>query len=189
MLFTYDLHATQRRKGPEPAVPYLGHLLGVCSIVIEDGGDEDEAIAALLHDAVEDAGGQPTLDQIRARFGENVASIVEQCSDTDQADKPPWLERKTAYLSHLKDPATPESVLRVSAADKLQNARALLDDYRRIGDELWARFTTGSASDQLWYYNSLSRIFLMRLNWTALSGCSAGTCHAEASPRPQHKIR
>lgn len=159
---TYQLHARQRRKG-DAGIPYLGHLLGVCSLVIEDGGSEDEAIAALLHDAVEDQGGAQTLADIRRRFGPHVASIVEQCSDTDQVPKPPWRERKQTYLAHLEAVGTPQSVLRVSAADKLHNARAILDDYRRHGDQLWERFTTRSAADQLWYYTELARILRHRL--------------------------
>jgi (p)ppGpp synthase/HD superfamily hydrolase len=158
----YQLHATQRRKG-DPGVPYLGHLLGVCSIVIEDGGSEDEAIAALLHDAVEDQGGARTLAEIRRRFGPHVASIVEQCSDTDHVPKPPWRARKEAYLAHLDAAGTPEAVLRVSAADKLHNACAILEDHRRYGDRLWERFTTRSAADQLWYYTALTRILRRRL--------------------------
>jgi len=161
--YTFELHATQRRKGGEPGVPYLGHLLGVCSLVIEDGGSEDEAIAALLHDAVEDAGGQPTLDQIRGRFGKRVARIVEHCSDTDVIPKPPWRERKEIYIAGLSDRRNSVGTLRVVAADKLHNARAILDDYRRVGDRLWERFATGSAEDQLWYYKSVADILVARI--------------------------
>ena len=160
--YTYELHALQRRKGPEPAVSYLGHLLGVSSLVIDDGGSEDEAIAALLHDAVEDAGGHPTLEEIRRRFGDHVAGIVEQCSDTDVVPKPPWRERKEAYISRLGEEATSPDVLRVVAADKLQNVRSMMDDYRRHGETLWERFSTGSAADQLWYYQSVVAVLLSR---------------------------
>ena len=154
-------HADQFRKGTQ--IPYLAHLLSVAALVLEDGGSEQEAIAALLHGAVEDAGGKPTLQGIRERFGDEVAMIVEACSDTDVVPKPPWRKRKEDYLAHLADEKTPESVLRVSLADKLHNARAILSDYRRLGDDLWSRFNTKSGDDQLWYYRSLAKIFLSRL--------------------------
>lgn len=154
LLFAAQTHRTQRRKGS--GTPYVAHLLGVCSLVIEDGGDEDEAIAALLHDAVEDQGGEPMLAQIRERFGERVADIVLACSDTTVEPKPPWQERKEAYLTHLVD--APPSVLRVSLADKLYNARAILGDYLEIGDEVWKRFRAGRDS-QLWYYRALADAF------------------------------
>jgi hypothetical protein len=155
------LHAGQVRKGTE--IPYIAHLLSVAALVIEDGGSENEAIAALLHDAVEDAGRAKTLEAIHKQFGDEVAMIVEACSDTDVTPKPPWRERKVAYLDHLRDPETPESVLRVSLADKLHNARAILSDYRRLGDDLWSRFNTKSGDDQLWYYRSLAEIFESRI--------------------------
>ena len=126
-------HAGQLRKGTE--VPYLAHLLSVAALVLEDGGSEDEAIAALLHDAVEDAGGRRTLEAIRERFGDEVAMIVMACSDTDATPKPPWRARKESYLAHLADETTPASVLRVSLADKLHNARAILSDYRILGED------------------------------------------------------
>lgn len=144
------LHASQVRKGT--TIPYLSHLMAVSSLVLEQGGSEDEAIAALLHDAMEDQGGQPTLEEIRRRFGENVADIVEGCSDTDVIPKPPWRDRKQAYIAHVAT-ASP-SVRLVSAADKLHNARSILDDYRNLGDDLWPRFSAGRA-DILWYYQSL----------------------------------
>jgi (p)ppGpp synthase/HD superfamily hydrolase len=153
-----ELHRTQLRKGS--AVPYLGHLLGVAAIVIDAGGSEDEAIAALLHDAVEDQGGEPTLAMIQERFGDHVAKIVAACSDTDVTPKPPWRARKEAYLGHLES-ATAD-VLLVSASDKLYNARAILADLRQVGDELWERFNEGRDS-QLWYYRSLADIFERRL--------------------------
>ena len=155
LTFAARVHLTQTRKGSD--VPYVGHLLGVCSLVIEDGGSEDEVIAALLHDAVEDCGGKPMLEQIRRRFGDEVARIVDGCTDADVTPKPPWRERKQRYLEHLGD-ADP-STRRVSAADKLYNARAILGDYLEIGDELWARFKEGEAS-QLWYYRALADTFI-----------------------------
>jgi (p)ppGpp synthase/HD superfamily hydrolase len=156
--FAFDLHRGQVRKGIE-GIPYVGHLLGVASIVIEDGGDEDEAIAALLHDGAEDQGGRATLERIRNEFGDRVAGIVEGCSDTLEDPKPPWRERKEAYLAHLEH--APPEVLRVSVADKLHNARAILSDYREVGEELWSRFR-GTREESLWYYRSLVEIFARR---------------------------
>jgi (p)ppGpp synthase/HD superfamily hydrolase len=158
LVFAFDLHSGQVRKGSK-GIPYIGHLLGVTSIVIEDGGDEDEAIAALLHDGPEDQGGKATLERIRNEFGDRVAGIVEGCSDTLEDPKPPWRERKEAYLAHLEH-AQPE-VLRVSLADKLHNARSILSDYREVGEELWSRFN-GTREESLWYYKSLVEIFARR---------------------------
>ncbi len=143
------------RKGSD--VPYVAHLLGVAALVLEDGGDEDQAIAALLHDAPEDQGGREILDEIRRRFGERVARIVDGCTDTYQSPKPPWRQRKEAYLSHLQD--APAEVLRVSLADKLHNARSILNDLYRSGDAVWERFT-GGKEGTLWYYRSLVQTFL-----------------------------
>lgn len=149
------LHGAQRRKGT--AIPYLGNLLAVTALVLGDGGDEDEAIAALLHDAAEDQGGQRTLAAIRTRFGDRVAAIVEGCTDADTVPKPPWRARKERYLAHLPD-ASP-SVRRVSLADKLANARDILRDLRQQGDALWGRFNGGETAT-LWYYRALADIFL-----------------------------
>lgn len=146
-----DLHAAQRRKGS--GVPYVAHLLGVASLVLEYGGDEDEAIAALLHDAVEDQGGKETRRMIAGKFGETVAQIVDGCTDADTLPKPPWKERKEAYIAHLAS-ASP-SVLLVSACDKLYNVRTILADYRKIGDEIWERFKGGKKDGSLWYYQAL----------------------------------
>lgn len=157
--FAARVHRDQRRKGS--GIPYVGHLLGVCSLVIEDGGSADEAIAALLHDAVEDQGGDATLEQIRERYGLVVADIVRACSDTTQTLKPPWRARKEAYLSHLAE--APPSVLRVSLADKLHNARAILRDYELEGERLWDRFNANSGRDgQFWYYGALAEVFTER---------------------------
>jgi (p)ppGpp synthase/HD superfamily hydrolase len=152
-----ELQSEQARKGS--TIPYLGHLLGVCGLVIDAGGSEDEAIAAVLHDAVEDQGGEPTLDIIRARFGENVAAIVGACSDTDKMPKPPWRARKEEYIEHLKTAS--ESALRVSVADKLNNLRAIVRDYGQMGEALWERFNPDG--DQVWYYGALLRVFQERL--------------------------
>jgi hypothetical protein len=148
------LHRNQARKGSR--VPYVAHLLSVAGIVLANGGGEDEAIAALLHDAVEDQGGAPTLEAIRARFGEAVAEIVAACSDTDAVPKPPWRERKKAYLRHL--PRASDAARLVSAADKLDNARAVLSDYRRLGEALWSRFR-GGRDGTLWYYRALAEVY------------------------------
>lgn len=153
-LFASALHRSQLRK--TTSVPYLSHLLAVTSLVLEHGGDEDEAIAALLHDAVEDQGGLPTLEQIRSRFGERVAEIVKGCTDAWTKPKPPWLERKRAYLEHLRTASS--SVRLVSAADKLHNARSVLKDYLAIGEALWSRFNSGR-DQQLWYYRALADTF------------------------------
>jgi (p)ppGpp synthase/HD superfamily hydrolase len=150
LAYAARLHATQRRKGTD--VPYVSHLLAVASLALESGADEDEAIAALLHDAVEDQGGAPTLAEVRRRFGDRVAEIVAGCTDADTVPKPPWRARKEAYLAHL--PAASRSVRLVSTADKLHNARAILLDYRAHGEALWARFT-GGREGTLWYYRAL----------------------------------
>jgi (p)ppGpp synthase/HD superfamily hydrolase len=153
-----ELHRDQVRKGSD-GIPYIAHLLGVASIVIEDGGDEDEAIAALLHDAPEDQGGAPTLERIRSEFGRRVAAIVEACTDTLESPKPLWRERKERYLEHLEE--VPEDVLRVPLADKVHNARAILADYREVGEELWSRFR-GGREESLWYYRELAEVFCRR---------------------------
>ncbi len=157
--FAFDLHKAQRRKGSK--TPYIGHLLSVAGLVFEMGGDEEEAMAALLHDAVEDQGGAPTLDAIRGCFGDRVAGIVAGCSDTDQRPKPPWRERKEAYLAHLAT-ADP-SVLRVSLADKIHNARDVLISYRLVGEAVWDRFK-GGKEGTLWYYRALALAFRKRLD-------------------------
>jgi len=157
LVYATQLHADQKRKGTD--IPYVSHLLAVASLVLEAGGDEDEAIAALLHDGPEDQGGLATLAKIRMLFGQRVGDIVEACSDTFEAEKPAWKARKEAYLAHLRD-ADP-SVLLISCADKLHNARAILADFRRHGDGLWERFN-GGREDILWYYGELSKIFTAR---------------------------
>lgn len=143
-------HHNQVRKGQHP---HFGHLLSVAGLVINDNGSEEQAIAALLHDCVEDAGGPPTLDEIRKNFGEGVATIVKECSDTDVEPKPPWRERKTAYIEHLARVGA--DTLLVSVADKLDNARSMLRDYHEHGPKLWERFTVKDPRDHLWYYGGL----------------------------------
>lgn len=156
-LYAIELHRSQLRKGT--AIPYVTHLFAVCSLVLEDGGTEDEAIAALLHDGPEDQGGRAILDEIRARFGDEVAATVAGLSDALPApgeEKPPWRKRKEAYLRHLGD-ASP-SVLKVSLADKLHNARSILVDLQADGEAVWNRFNAGRA-DQAWYFGELLRVF------------------------------
>ena len=152
--YAVRVHRDQRRKGTQ--VPYITHLLAVAAIVGENGGTEDEVVAALLHDAPEDQGGRERLEDIRERFGDEVAGIVADCTDTYEDPKPPWRERKEEYVAHIYH--APESVRLVSAADKLHNARAILADLRVVGDELWQRFT-GGKEGTLWNYRALVTAF------------------------------
>jgi (p)ppGpp synthase/HD superfamily hydrolase len=153
--YATELHATQVRKGT--TIPYVSHLISACALVLENGGNEDEAIAALLHDAVEDQGGAPILAEIERRFGGSVARIVAGCTDSDTVgEKPPWRPRKEAYIAHLRE--APRSVQRVSAADKLHNARSIVADLHRTGPALFSRFT-GGREGTLWYYETLSAVF------------------------------
>lgn len=148
--FAARLHAKQTSKGSD--TPYISHLLAVAAIALEHGATTNEAIAALLHDAVEDQGGQETLEEIRLRYGNRVARIVEACSDTDETPKPPWRERKEAYIARIE--TAPYSVRLVIAADKLHNARRLLASYRVHGNDLWAYFK-GGHEGTLWYYREV----------------------------------
>jgi (p)ppGpp synthase/HD superfamily hydrolase len=150
LLLATRKHAGQRRKGTD--IPYVSHLLSVAGLVLEAGGDEDLAIAALLHDVVEDCGGAPMLQEIRSQFGERVAHVVDGCTDTDLTPKPPWRQRKEDYLKHLRT-ADADTCL-VSAADKLHNARSILADYRQLGEPVWERFQ-GKRDGTLWYYRAL----------------------------------
>jgi len=150
LLCAADWHRAQVRKGKR--VPYLAHLLGVTGIALAYGATEDEAIAALLHDAIEDQGGAARRAEIRDRFGEEVAAIVEGCTDTELTPKPPWRARKEAYLAHLAQ-ASP-SVRLVAAADKLDNVRDLVADYRQEGEAVWTRFNAGR-DEQLWFYRGI----------------------------------
>jgi len=149
--YAAEKHAGKTRK--QTAVPYLSHLMAVASLVLEAGGDEDMAIAALLHDVVEDCGGMPRLREIRKQFGPRVAKIVEGCTDSYVVPKPEWLERKKGYLREVKH-ADAETRL-VSASDKLHNVRTILTDYRLHGENIWKRFT-GKKEGTLWYYRALS---------------------------------
>jgi (p)ppGpp synthase/HD superfamily hydrolase len=149
LVFATQLHAGQTRKGT--TIPYISHLLAVTAIVLEHGGNEDEAIAALLHDSIEDQGGASTREELRRRFGDGVVEIVDGCTDADVMPKPPWRERKEAYIAHISLASAP--VRLVSAADKLHNARAVLEDYRIVGEALWKRFN-GGKEGTLWYYRA-----------------------------------
>lgn len=154
LLFAFNIHIDQTRKSTR--VPYFAHVMGVTSYVLEAGGDEDTAIAALLHDTVEDGGGLPILEQIRIRFGEHVADIVDHCTDSYTQPRPPWRERKEKYLMKLPT-ASPEARL-VSVADKLYNVRSIIDALRMDGESIWGRFN-GGKDGSLWYYRSLLDIF------------------------------
>jgi (p)ppGpp synthase/HD superfamily hydrolase len=150
LVFAAELHREQRRKGS--GVPYISHLLAVCALTLEYGGDEDEAIAALLHDAIEDQGGTSARAEIFRRFGARVTEIAEGCTDTDESPKPAWRPRKEAYIRHVATASA--SVRLVSACDKLHNARSLVMDYRVYGEDLWQRFT-GRREGTLWYYRAM----------------------------------
>jgi len=160
IVFAGELHVSQVRKGT--AIPYVAHLMAVAALVLEHGGTEEQAIAGLLHDAIEDQGecfegGADGLRQeIERGFGTAVLAIVEACTDADTIPKPPWRDRKEAYIAHIR--TAPADVLIVSCADKLHNARAILSDYRAIGDALWQRFTAGK-DGTLWYYQALVDAF------------------------------
>jgi (p)ppGpp synthase/HD superfamily hydrolase len=155
--YAAEKHAGQTRK--QTAVPYLSHLMAVASLVLEAGGDEDMAIAALLHDVVEDCGGLPRLREVRKLFGARVAKVVEGCTDSFGELKPEWIERKKDYLREVKH-ADAETRL-VSASDKLHNVRTILADYRQDGEAIWARFN-GKKEGTLWYYRALNNEYRRR---------------------------
>lgn len=150
LVYASRAHAGQMRK--DTRVPYLAHLLGVASIVLEHGADEDEAIGALLHDAGEDQGGKARIDDIRVHFGDKVADIVKGCSDTLEDPKPLWRKRKEDYIAHL--PGASASVRLVCAADKLYNAQSIIRDHREVGEAVWARFTP-KKGETAWYYRAI----------------------------------
>jgi len=155
------LHAAQTRKGsPEeegPGIPYIAHLMSVAALVLEYGGSETEAIAALLHDGPEDQGGEAVLEAIRETFGPEIEGIVRDCSDTLEARKPKWLPRKLAYLKHLEESAS-DSAFLVSLADKVHNVGSILTDYREIGGQVWERFSQ-QRDGTLWYYHALREVY------------------------------
>lgn len=155
LVYANRLHCKQIRKGSN--VPYISHLLSVAALVLENGGDEDEAIAALLHDAVEDQGGKATREVILNMFGTRVIEIVDGCTDADTIPKPPWQERKQQYIEKLRHASA--SVRRVALADKLHNARSILSDLSKEGEVTWQKFK-GGKSGTLWYYRTLLEVFL-----------------------------
>jgi len=153
--FAAEKHRKQTRKAS--TIPYIAHLMGVASLVLEAGGDEDMAIAAFLHDVVEDCGGAAMLKEVRRRFGKRVAHIVDGCTDAYETPKPPWKERKVSYIDRLKREDSDTRL--VSAADKLNNIRSILSDYRALGESVWTRFN-GGREGTLWYYRTLRDEFL-----------------------------
>ena len=155
--FAAEKHFGQTRKAS--TIPYIAHVMGVASLVLEAGGDEDLAIAALLHDVVEDCGGVPMLKEVRRRFGKRVAEVVDGCTDAYEVPKPPWRERKESYIRRLKKESAATRL--VSAADKLNNVRSILSDYRVVGESVWSRFN-GRREGTLWYYRTLRDEFLRR---------------------------
>ncbi|MBW4592496.1 MAG: HD domain-containing protein [Brasilonema angustatum HA4187-MV1] len=156
LVYATRLHAKQTRKGVGN-VPYISHLLSVAALVLEDGGDEDEAIAGLLHDAIEDQGGEATRQVILNMFGERVCEIVDGCTDSDTIPKPPWQERKQQYIEKLRHASA--SIRRVALADKLHNARSILNDLHQEGEATWQKFK-GGKDGTLWYYRTLLAVFL-----------------------------
>jgi (p)ppGpp synthase/HD superfamily hydrolase len=152
------MFAAKTKKGG--SIPYISHLLGTCAIALENGAAEDEAIAALLHDTIEDITPTDRARAAVARFGPEVLRIVEGCSDSWTHPKPPWIERKEGYIRHMEE--ADQSVLLVSAADKLHNARAIVSDLRQVGDEVWKRFNA-SREQELWFYRELLKVFERRL--------------------------
>ena len=163
LLFATELHAEQERKGS--GVPYITHLIGVAALVGDHGGSEDQVIGALLHDAIEDCiETRPDLpDEIASRYGEDVLMMVQSVSDTEVHPKPPWKERKEAYISHVEHAEDGDPSLLISVADKLYNARTILRDLNVIGDEIWDRFKA-TREQSLWYYRALADAFGQK-NW------------------------
>jgi (p)ppGpp synthase/HD superfamily hydrolase len=186
--FANDLHGADRRPGTQ--IPFAAHLMIVAGLVLEDGGDETQAIAALLHDAIEDGGGTALLERIRGEFGDEVGEIVEACSDSlDPDDSRSWRDRKAEHLEHLSD-VQDVAVLRVALADKVHNARSIVRDYRAEGSVLWERFTNKTLDDQLWYYRALLAFFTVRRPGTlvedlrhALAELEELAVHDTATPR------
>ncbi len=159
LAYARGLHHGQKRKGTE--IPYFAHLLAVTAIVLEHGGDEDQAIAALLHDAPEDQGGEATLKEIEHLFGKRVARMVEACTDTFEDPKPAWKQRKTSYIEHLRT-ARSKDFLLVSLADKVHNLGAIRRDHDQIAGKIWRRFGKPKKMT-LWYYESLYEVYRDRM--------------------------
>ena len=157
MAFAAKAHKKQARKGGD--IPYTSHLLAVTSIVLDYGGDEDQAIAALLHDVVEDQGGAAMRAEVLEKFGERVTEMVDDCTDADETPKPPWIERKQAYIAHIQH-AHVDSLL-VSMADKLHNTESIVRDVRHFGPTVFDRFSA-EPEQVAWYYRSLVQAFESR---------------------------
>lgn len=153
LVYAFQLHATQTRKG---GTPYIAHFLAVSSLVLENGGDEDQAIAALLHDAVEDQGGAATLTIIQQKFGDRVAAIVSSCTESDIQPKPPWRDRKERYIEQMRQASA--DVHLVSLADKLDNLRSTHALLQQEGITAWQRFK-GDRDQSLWFYQELLKIY------------------------------
>jgi GTP pyrophosphokinase len=185
-LFASEKHKHQTRKAS--TIPYIAHLMGVASLVLEAGGDEDLAIAALLHDVVEDCGGVPMLKAVRRRFGKRVAKVVDGCTDTDVFPKPPWRKRKEKYIERLRKEDADTRL--VSAADKLNNVRSILSDYRAIGESVWSRFN-GGRDGTLWYYRTLRNEFLRhspnRITRDFALAVSELECQSTANPESSER--
>ena len=154
LVYASHIHGGQVRKGT--AIPYFSHLLSVAALTMEHGGNEDQAIGALFHDAAEDCGGEPRLADIRRRFGDPVGDVVQDCTDSWVEPKPPWRARKEAYIASLA--LKPETSLLVSLADKTHNARTIVSDRNELGDKIWSRFRAGR-DEVLWYYDTLADAF------------------------------
>lgn len=169
LVFAVEHHRLQLRKGTP--IPYVAHVLAVAALVLEMGGSEDEAIAGLLHDVIEDGGGVAAENEIREHFGPDVVRIVRANSDTDVDPKPPWRQRKEAYVASIASKAPDE--LRVSIADKLHNARSILSDFRLVGNRLWPRFNAGDGDSVRWYYRALTDAFERRTDALGDGGRSA----------------
>jgi (p)ppGpp synthase/HD superfamily hydrolase len=188
-VFAAEQHKGQTRKAS--TIPYIAHLMGVASLVLEAGGDEDLAIAALLHDVVEDCGGAYMLREVRRWWGSRVAKVVDGCTDADTEPKPPWRERKEKYIARLKKENADTRL--VSAADKLNNVRSILSDYRAVGESVWSRFH-GGREGTLWYYRTLRDVFLrykknritvdLELAVNELEALTAGNAGSGRNSRP-----
>ncbi len=181
--FALKTHAQQKRKGTD--TPYVSHLLGVASLVLEHGGDEEQAMAAMLHDAVEDQGAhlEPV---IRERFGARVADIVLGCIDADTLPKPPWRERKETYIRHLETAGT--EALLVSCADKVHNARAICTDVRTHGLEVFDRFKAGQ-DGTLWYYRTLAAAFRRLMPCALADELSEAVARMKSLGAGRHRTR
>lgn len=173
--FAAEMHSGQTRKAS--SIPYITHLMGVASLVLEAGGDEDLAIAALLHDVVEDCGGVPMLKEVRRRFGKRVADVVDGCTDAYEIPKPPWRDRKESYIRRLRKENADTRL--VSAADKLNNVRSILSDYRIVGEAVWSRFN-GGRDGTLWYYRTLRDEFLRSKHNRIVRDFDLAVCELES---------